>query len=179
MIVEQPSVRRALAWRVPATIALGCVALMARQLSMWALAPTIAVGVLGVTGAVPARARERVRFLAPTAFGIGAFLLIRLLYPPLGGPLLVTGLISNVVAAVAEEAFFRRYVYAWLARRGEGFAIAASAALFAAIHIPAYGIAVLPLDLAAGLLLGWQRRASGTWASPAVTHIVANVLQMR
>jgi membrane protease YdiL (CAAX protease family) len=179
VIAQQQSVRRALAWRVPATIALGCFALVARTVSLWAMAPAIAVGVLGVTGLVPKRGRERIRFVVPTAVGVGAFAIVRLLYPPLHGPLVVTGLIANVVAAVAEEAFFRRYVYGWLAVRGEGFAIAASAALFAAIHVPAYGVAVLPLDFAAGLLLGWQRRASGTWTSPAVSHIVANVLLTR
>jgi membrane protease YdiL (CAAX protease family) len=35
---------------------------------------------------------------------------------------------------------------------------------------------VLPLDLAAGLLLGWQRQATGSWAVPAATHVVANLL---
>jgi hypothetical protein len=35
---------------------------------------------------------------------------------------------------------------------------------------------VLPLDLAAGLLLGWQRATTGSWAAPAVTHVVANLL---
>jgi hypothetical protein len=42
--------------------------------------------------------------------------------------------------------------------------------------VPLYGIAVLPVDLGAGLLLGWQRWATGTWTVPAVTHAAANVL---
>jgi membrane protease YdiL (CAAX protease family) len=50
------------------------------------------------------------------------------------------------------------------------------AVLFAAVHVPLYGWAALPVDLGAGLLLGWQRHASGTWLVPAATHAVANLL---
>ena len=53
-------------------------------------------------------------------------------------------------------------------------AIAGAAALFALIHVPIYGFGVLPIDFAAGLLLGWQRRESGTWTSSAVTHVIAS-----
>ena len=35
---------------------------------------------------------------------------------------------------------------------------------------------VLPLDLAAGPVLGGQRWASGSWPVPALTHVVANLL---
>ena len=91
----------------------------------------------------------------------------------------MTAFVANIVAAIAEEAFYRRFVYGWLAVRSEGLAIVGAAALFAFIHIPIYGLGVLPIDFAAGLLLGWQRRASGSWMSSGVTHIVANILQMR
>jgi hypothetical protein len=36
----------------------------------------------------------------------------------------------------------------------------------------------LPIDLAAGAVLGWQRWATGSWAVPAVTHVVANLLMV-
>ena len=81
-----------------------------------------------------------------------------------------------VLAAVAEEALFRRVAYGWLARWGVPVAIVGSAVLFAVVHVPLYGTAVLPVDLGAGLLLGWQRWATGTWTVPAVTHAAANVL---
>jgi hypothetical protein len=42
--------------------------------------------------------------------------------------------------------------------------------------VTVWGAGVLPLDLAAGLLLSWQRAASGRWAVPAATHTVANLL---
>jgi membrane protease YdiL (CAAX protease family) len=82
----------------------------------------------------------------------------------------------NTLAAVAEEAFFRRLVYGALVASGPGYAIAGSAILFAAVHVTVYGAWVLPIDLAAGLLFGWQRWASGTWRVPALTHALANVL---
>jgi membrane protease YdiL (CAAX protease family) len=77
---------------------------------------------------------------------------------------------------VAEEAFFRRLVYGALLRSGPAAALVGSSVLFAAVHVTVYGAWVLPLDLAAGLLLGWQRRATGSWAVPAVAHVVANLL---
>lgn len=83
---------------------------------------------------------------------------------------------SSVVAAIAEEIFFRRLVYGWLEKWGTPLAIAGSAALFAAIHVPVYGLGVLPLDFAAGLIFGWQRRATSSWTAPAATHVFANLL---
>jgi hypothetical protein len=44
------------------------------------------------------------------------------------------------------------------------------------VHLPAYGVAALPVDLGAGLLFSWQRWASGTWTVPAATHAFANAL---
>ena len=32
------------------------------------------------------------------------------------------------------------------------------------------------VDLGAGLLLSWQRWASGGWGAPAATHVVANLV---
>jgi membrane protease YdiL (CAAX protease family) len=55
-------------------------------------------------------------------------------------------------------------------------AVLGSAVVFALVHLPAYGTAALPVDLGAGLLLSWQRSASGRWTVPAVTHAVANLL---
>jgi membrane protease YdiL (CAAX protease family) len=82
----------------------------------------------------------------------------------------------SVLAAVAEEALFRRVAYARLARFGALVAVAGSAILFGIVHLPAYGVAALPVDLGAGLLFGWQRWASGTWLVPAGTHVFANAV---
>ncbi len=112
--------------------------------------------------------------------------------PPLagGGAALTLGLL----AAVAEEALFRGALYAWIERsaaaaagprRSGGswgtalpptLAVVVPAVAFALMHLPSYGPAALPVDLGAGLLLGWQRWASGHWTVPAATHAVANLL---
>jgi membrane protease YdiL (CAAX protease family) len=82
----------------------------------------------------------------------------------------------SLAAAIAEEALFRKVVYDELGRAGAAVALLGSALLFAAIHVPEYGISAFPVDLGAGLLLSWQRWASGTWAVPAATHAAANLL---
>jgi membrane protease YdiL (CAAX protease family) len=176
--VEQP---RARAWAGPCAIALGCVALMGRTTSFLSLAPTIAIGVLGIGGAVRHKAPRAsvIRIAGVTLLGIAALVVVRMLHTPIHSRIPVEVVLVSVVAAVAEEAFFRRYVYAWIADQGEGLAIVVAAALFAVIHVPIYGAGVLPIDFAAGLLLGWQRRESGTWISPAITHVIANIIQMR
>jgi membrane protease YdiL (CAAX protease family) len=84
----------------------------------------------------------------------------------------------SVAAAIAEEALFRRLVYAHLRRWGVPVAIGGAAVLFALAHVPAYGLAAFPVDLGAGLLFGWQRWAAGTWTVPAATHAAANLLAM-
>jgi membrane protease YdiL (CAAX protease family) len=81
-----------------------------------------------------------------------------------------------VVAAVAEEALFRRLLYDRLLRFGVVAAVGGTAVVFALVHLPAYGVAAMPVDLGAALLLSWQRYASGRWTVPAVTHAVANLL---
>jgi len=82
----------------------------------------------------------------------------------------------SVLAAVAEEALFRRLAYGRLERFGAAVAIVGSALLFGLVHVPAYGPVALPVDVGAGLLFGWQRWASGTWTVPAATHAFANAL---
>jgi membrane protease YdiL (CAAX protease family) len=86
--------------------------------------------------------------------------------------------VLNLLAAVGEEALFRKFLYDRLARWGIPLAIGISALTFAAIHVPAYGVAAFPVDLGAGILLGWQRWASGTWLAPAATHAFANLWVM-
>jgi Type II CAAX prenyl endopeptidase Rce1-like len=84
--------------------------------------------------------------------------------------------LANSLAAVAEEVWFRKVCFALLAPAGPGVAIAGTTLLFAAVHVAVYGLWVVPLDLAAGALLGWQRAVTGSWTVPAVTHVIANLL---
>ena len=87
-----------------------------------------------------------------------------------------TGAPVAALAGVAEEALFRRVLYDRLSRFGTILAIVGSAVAFTLLHVPLYGIAALPVDLGAGLLLSWQRWASGTWTVPAATHVAAQLL---
>jgi membrane protease YdiL (CAAX protease family) len=111
------------------------------------------------------------------AVGVAAFALGRLL----GGghapqPLALRVVALGSLAAVAEEAFFRRFVYDVLLPGGVVLAVFGSAVLFAVVHVTVYGWWVLPIDLGAGLVLSWQRWATGSWKVPALTHVLANLL---
>lgn len=165
-----------------ASLLIGLLVLWLRPSGSWlAVAMVAAVGVLGLAAPVPARptpAAGAAGWIVATAIGTGAFVLARALttlIPTSFSPLAV---MANVVAAVGEEAFFRRLMYGWLETWGVATAAAVSACAFAVIHLPAYGATALPVDLAAGLLFGWQRWAAGTWTAPAATHVAANLLQM-
>jgi CAAX prenyl protease-like protein len=111
------------------------------------------------------------------ALGFGAFCAGRVIgggHPP--AALSLHLIVLNSFAAVAEEAFFRRLWYGLLLPGGPVLAVIGSTVLFGAVHVATYGAGVLPLDLAAGLVLGWQRWASDDWRVPALTHVVANIL---
>ncbi|MCA1693019.1 MAG: CPBP family intramembrane metalloprotease [Actinobacteria bacterium] len=149
-----------------------------------AVSPRLAVFLtLGLAGALwPLRRRDEPsrRTVWPAlALGCAAFGVGRLLVglPPVASGLALA-LALNAIAAIAEEVFFRRLVYGLLLPRGTGAAVAGSAALFAVAHVTVWGLWVLPLDLAAGLVLSWQRAATGRWSVPAVTHVVANTLAL-
>ena len=78
--------------------------------------------------------------------------------------------------ALTEEAFIRgalwRAVQVW---RGEFTALVVTTVAFAVLHVPFYGPAALPLDLAVGLLLGGLRWVSGGIAAPATAHVLADL----
>jgi membrane protease YdiL (CAAX protease family) len=173
-------------------VVVGCVLLTARPALVEASpAPvatlTLLFGALLVVGAwwpIPAVAPSsgpgraaRMSTTAAVAVGLGAFALGRVIgggHAPAG--LTIALVVTNTLAAVAEEAFFRRLCYVLLAPGGTAWAVVGSSVLFAVVHVTTYGLWVLPLDLAAGLVLGWQRAATGSWRAPAITHVVVNLL---
>lgn len=171
---------RASPWAAPWAIAFGCAALVARTISYESMVATALAGVIPFVMRGPARASaaHAARWIAVTTAGIAAFWGGRALGEGIGVRLTTLGIVSIVLAAVAEEAFFRRLVYGWAERWGALAAIGLSSALFMAIHIPMYGPAVIWIDLAAGAVLGWQRWVTGSWTAAAATHVVANLLQM-
>jgi membrane protease YdiL (CAAX protease family) len=94
---------------------------------------------------------------------------------PVPSPYVAWALPLALLAAVAEEALFRRAAYAAVAPVGSVAAVVVTALAFALVHVPLYGVAAFPVDVGAGLLLSWQRWASGTWTVPAATHAAANL----
>lgn len=136
---------------------------------------------IGAVTPVPRSVRQdrdaRLAWAAVTVIGVAAFAIARILQHPLAPRMAPVLVAATAAAGVAEELLFRRLLYGALATYGAVIAVAGSAAVFAAVHVPAYGLAALPVDLAAGLVFGWQRWASGTWTGPAITHAVANLLQ--
>src|SRR5207247_2836074 len=122
--------------------------------------------------AAPARAGAA----AVTAVGLAAFVVGRLAGGHAPAPFTPTILALTTLAAVAEEAFFRRLVYGALAPGGPALAVGGSALLFALVHVTVYGAWVLPIDLAAGLVLSWQRWSTGSWSVPALTYVLPNLL---
>ena len=177
--------------RLAGTVAAaGCMALLARPAFIsWDDDPTarlvLLFVLLGLAGALWPLPRTSTTSLparpaawAALALGAAAFVVG---WVATGGPAgswarpwFARSLLLNSLAAVAEEAFFRRLVYGLFAR--PAVAVVASAGAFALVHVTVWGWWVLPLDLAAGLLLSWQRAASGRWWVPAATHVLANLL---
>jgi membrane protease YdiL (CAAX protease family) len=190
-ILEVPSARyRGLPPAVSAAgslilVGLGAVALVLR--TRLAVLPTSdrVVALTAIFGAilvasllVPAAPGRRhlhpgvVLFAGLVAVGVAAFAAGRPVPIPFGA----WAIPLSLLAAVAEEALFRRAAYGALERSGPAVAIGLTALLFALIHIPLYGIAAFPVNLGAALLFGWQRWASGTWTVSAGTHAAANLL---
>ncbi|HVC03626.1 MAG TPA: CPBP family intramembrane glutamic endopeptidase [Candidatus Acidoferrales bacterium] len=78
--------------------------------------------------------------------------------------------------AVAEEVVLRGVLFdAVRGWGGDGWALAATTVLFAAVHVPLYGFGALPLDLAVGLLLGGLRVVSRGVLAPAIAHLIADL----
>ncbi len=112
-------------------------------------------------------------------FAVGAAAILLAVWGQQTVPATASGSMSlglTALASVAEEAFFRGLLYRRLAPHGAVVAIVGGAAAFALVHALAYPPAAVGVDFAAGLLLGWQRWAAGTWLVPAGTHLFANLL---
>ena len=163
-----------------AAAGLGLLALRVVPGARTATVEALTFGAITAVALAGPRRRERagVHPVLVTAAGVGAVLLAgRAGGSPLPAPAVRPLTVAlDLFAAVAEEAFFRRFLYERFLRSGPTSAVAVTAVLFAAVHVPVYGASVFWVDLGAGLLFGWQRWASGTWTAPAATHAVANLL---
>jgi membrane protease YdiL (CAAX protease family) len=147
----------------------------------WRVGFFVALGLAGAAWPVAAARRSGAGMSAAVlGLGVVTFAAGRAaMEVPIHSRGLVLAVALNALAAVAEEAFFRRYVYGLLTVSfGSGTAVVATAAAFAAVHVTVWGWWVLPLDLAAGLILSWQRAATGRWSVSAATHVLANTLAL-
>jgi len=105
-----------------------------------------------------------------------------LLAPLVGGTLSARGLDGfwawaalAALIATLEEATIRGALYRqWSDEAGPIAAIVAGAVVFALIHLPHYGLAAMPLDVAVGVALGGLRALTGRVLPCAVAHTVAD-----
>ncbi|HLB77884.1 MAG TPA: CPBP family intramembrane glutamic endopeptidase [Candidatus Dormibacteraeota bacterium] len=80
-----------------------------------------------------------------------------------------------VVIATLEEVVIRgRLQPAWTAEAGPVAGLLVTAAVFALIHLPRYGLGAMPLDFAVGLALGGLRAVTGRVAPCAIAHVIAD-----
>ena len=163
--------------RLPIVLALALAALAMRGVATWSFLVPLAgaAGVLGVQHRI-ATVTDRWTWALVTGAGVAAVSLVRLALPGVPLHATVLGLMASVAAAIGEEIVFRRGLYGAFEHRGAVVAVVVSAAVFGLVHVPMYGWAVVPVDVGAGLLFGWQRWATGGWTSGAVTHVTANLL---
>src|SRR4051812_4150289 len=107
-----------------------------------ALLATLFVGLAVIGLAWPSTTPPRLeRAAVPLAVGVAAFAVGRVAgggHPPTTA--VGVALLGNPLAAVAEEAFFRRFLSRLLEPHGPGVAVVGTAALFAAVHVTVYGL---------------------------------------
>jgi len=90
-------------------------------------------------------------------------------------PFLAWVAVTALVVA-AEEALLRGALLSVLDEAGGPVvAVAASSVAFALMHVPVYGWGVVPIDLAAGVLLAGLRYLTGGTAAPTVAHLLADM----
>jgi len=140
----------------------------------------VALGCVGLVATLPVPERARSASLTTataSVVGIAAFALGRFTAGGRApGAWSIAIVAANMLAAAVEEVWFRRLWFGLLEPVGSAYAVIGSAVLFAAVHVAIYGVRILPLDIAAGLLFGWQRATTGSWRAPALTHAAANIL---
>jgi membrane protease YdiL (CAAX protease family) len=164
--------------RIAVLIAVAAVAL--RSPGWWATITVVAAAAIAAALVETEKSISPYRWTVCVVGGCLVFASVPLLWrqPALAIRPALTAVGASVVAAVAEELLFRRALYRVLLVRGEAVAMLGSAGLFALAHVPNYGWQVLPIDFAAGLIFAWQRHMTGTWTAPAVTHSMANLVQV-
>ncbi|MFN8074341.1 MAG: CPBP family glutamic-type intramembrane protease [Kineosporiaceae bacterium] len=91
--------------------------------------------------------------------------------------------VAVTAVAVAQEALLRGSLWDAVAElgptrtplTGQLLALGVTTIAFAAVHVPFYGPSVLPVDAAAGLVLGGLRLLTGGLLAPATAHVAADL----
>jgi membrane protease YdiL (CAAX protease family) len=84
------------------------------------------------------------------------------------------GAVVAVIATLEEVAIRGRLQQQWTREVGPLSAIIIGAVVFAAIHLPRYGISAMPLDFSVGLALGGLRALTGRVMPSAIAHVMAD-----
>ena len=161
ILAARPAIAATLGWSAPIVILV-----FTTVLGLGLTAPTTAPRRVPSASAIGALAAGSAIFVAGRLAAAG--------HGPAPATLRLVGL--NTLAAVAEEALFRRVAYDALLAAGPVVAIGGSALLFGLAHVTVYGWWAFPLDVAAGVVFGCQRWAGGSWMIPAVSHALADLL---
>ncbi len=83
---------------------------------------------------------------------------------------------ATTLVAAAEEIVLRGALFdACEAAWGVPVTLGVTSVAFALMHVPTYGLPVLPLDLGVGLVLGGLRVLGGGPGAPAVAHVAADL----
>jgi membrane protease YdiL (CAAX protease family) len=166
ILLVRPSLAATSGWTVPVVIGVFTAVLLL------GVAPPVPVDQPRAEAGRPAMITISAFVAGAMVFGLGR--LISAGHPP--APATATVVVLSTLAAIAEEALFRRAAFAALLPAGPFVAVTGSALLFGLAHVTVYGWWAFPLDVAAGVVLGWQRWASGSWLVPAATHALADLL---
>lgn len=83
--------------------------------------------------------------------------------------------VLTVVSGIAEEAFFRGALYDALPRR---HAVVASTTVYVVVTLASGSAMLVFAALVLGVALGIQRRASGGFVGPAITHVTWSVAML-
>jgi membrane protease YdiL (CAAX protease family) len=175
-----------LSGRAARVTALVLMAALARA-ALWPLGDGLSTAVFGL-GLLGIAWSERDRLVVPGRWGsvasaaAGLALGAVLLAPVLGGPTSARPLttfwawaaIAAVIATLEEVAIRGALHQRWTEEAGPALAILVGAAVFAAIHLPRYGVAAMPLDFAVGLALGGLRAITGRVMPGAIAHTMAD-----
>ncbi len=117
--------------------------------------------------------------LAGTAFvtlflsGVNPFDLFNQELPTNIRGLVIFYLVGGLIGPVAEEVFFRGYIYGFFRKWGVAFGIIASSTIFAVLHMKGGGIPYI--QIAGGLVFAISYEIEKSLFVPIVIHVTGNI----